>query len=171
MLYWPEPLSSCHFDPREVEKISGVSHDLQRQWRVRYLDFRQISFVHRQEFGKRGRWSWEGVQLIALFARALGDLKDGDMARRVLMLDPVAGVTTDELGIFHSDQRSPDTGDLLIAGDLSLGADARFSTCTEDNLHYLLKPDLALTGPEPRPYVINFSAFQRALARKAGFSG
>lgn len=166
MLYWPETLSTHDFDPRQIEAITGVPHAQQRQWRVRYLDFRQAFFVQ-HDARKRGRWSWEGVQLIGLFARALSDLRDGEMARRVLMLDPEPGTVQDPLGIYHSDQRNPSTGDLLIVGDLSLGAGARFSTTGVDGLKHMLQPNLALTGGEPRPYAVNFSAFQRVLATRA----
>lgn len=166
MLYWPKKIAAHDFDPREIEAITGVTHAQQRQWRVRYLDFRQAFFVQHGE-RKHGRWSWEGVQLLALFAHCLGDLADADIARRVLMLDDEPGIIRDALALYHSDQRHPETGDLLIAGDVSRGDASTFSTTSLDGLKHLVVPDTALTGTVPRLYVVNFSAFQRALAGRA----
>lgn len=169
MITWPDKLASYRFNPTEVERITGITHGQQRQWRVRYLDFRQINFVQSEAL-KHGRWGWEGVQLLALFDRALRDLGSGDMARRVLMLDPEPGIIRDELGIFYSDQREPETGDLFIAGDLSRGDAATFATTGADGLRYFLKPHLPHTSATPRPYIINFSAFQSDLFDRAAAS-
>ena len=162
MLYWPAAISEHDFSAAEIADITGVSHALQRQWRVRYLDFRQAFFVH---YGprKHGFWSWEGVQLLALFDRAMTDLGSAEMARRVLMLDQEPGITRDELGIYHSDQRAPEGGDLFIVGDLSLGGDARFATAGASYLAGMLVPETDLTSAMPRHYLLNFSAFQRDL--------
>lgn len=161
MRYWPQNLSSYGFNGREVEQITGVPRATQRQWLVRYLDFRQQQFIHHGSV-ESGTWSWEGVQMLALFSQVLKDLRDAAVAQQVLMLESRHGTVRDPLGIFHSDQRGEDGGgDLLIVGDLADLSRLGFGTCGAGDLASFAD------GTMRRLYMVNFSALQRVLFARA----
>jgi len=75
MSEWPENLLWHAFRPRQVEDITGISTDLQRQWQLRHSlgGYRQASWPSGDKGELARRWSWQGVQLLTLFRDVFGD--------------------------------------------------------------------------------------------------
>lgn len=162
MIEWPRELQTRLFQPREVERLTGVSAETQRLWTKRYgFDFRQLI----EPAGVRPRWTWSGVQQLAAFAAIFKDMNDAQAACRIV------GINNEETyrrvgDMLGSDFRDPPEGDWFLVEEFDRDPVAGPSGLTGiQNANSILKL-LSFKSEAARPkgfYAFNLSAAQRRL--------
>lgn len=158
MSEWPAELLSRRFAPREVTQLTGVDEGRQRLIANRHFDFRESSAA----VGKQRRWTWEGVQTLAVFAAVMEDMQNAKIA-----LELARGTDDRRHGpSYRFDLRSdePDTllvwyfGDRVLSGAYTINPDELAKLYTYGNTD--VRPE--------RVYTFNLSELQRRLADKLG---
>lgn len=156
-------LNSRRFRPAEVGIITNHSTVSQRKWAERYFDFGDTNFhlAVYEEKGVQRRFSWAGVQMMAVFGDVMADFGNGDIAQKALMLLP-NGEGKSSNTLWHHDLRDRPNGDLFMIYFLDRPEDPKFSTTGLDSL-----PTLIGDHWGNRPYLYNISAMQRRLVELA----
>mgnify|MGYP000917400509 FL=1 len=153
MLLWPDEIANMRFHPSDVEKLTGVSTDMQRLWAKRYgFDFRMSSIVE----GERPRWNWEGIQKLVVFSDVFSDLRDAQIALRLGGLDNLADYRSAEN--YHYDHRNS-VEDLLI--HYEFGGHPAEGRTTASGFRALY--DFGPAHHPGRSYLYNISSMQRRL--------
>lgn len=157
--FWLQ-LGKRRYKPSEAEKITGVSTDLQRKWIERHFkDDVADAFYHWRMHAEEGhsRYTWAGVQALALFGEIMGDL-GVDVARDALRRGSDAMT---RLNDFEFDFRDRESGDLFLFYAFEQ-PDKGFTTTTLKHIETVASPAWS-----SRIYLCNLSAMQRRLAERA----
>lgn len=155
-------LSERRFKPSEAEKITGVSGDLQRKWIERYFrspaDSEALYHWREDADGAYSRYSWAGVQAIALFADIFNDVGP-EVAKAALDRSSRGHLLHD----FEIDWRDREHGrDLFLFHGFD-SPDRIVTTTTLENIATRAGSPVWST----RFYLYNYSALQRRLVDKA----
>lgn len=159
-------LMSRRFRPSEVEAITGHSTTMQRKWIERYFDFADGSYhLGMLDSGMRShrRFSWVGVQLIAVFGDVLSDLSNAENAQMALRSGGNEESVDD---LWNHDLRERSEGDIFAIHFPDRPHDQRFTTT---NLKYL--PSIIGDHWGNRAYLYNISGMQRRLVNAASKIG
>jgi hypothetical protein len=147
------------FKPSEVEAVTGVKQSRHRKWVERYLkDLSDAPLHWRQPAeGAHSRYTWEGVQMLALFGEVLDDVGPEIAVAALLEKKPQNLSRSD---MFTEDLRGRDDDTYLF---WSFDNPGRYVTTTSI-------PGLARIARSEwgsRMYLYNLSALQRRLSDKA----
>jgi hypothetical protein len=159
--YWSKLLNR-RFKPAEAAVITGVSPELQRKWIERYFKKRADSegFYHwrLESEGDHSRYTWEGVQALALFGEIASDV-GVEVAKKALGRSSRGTLLHD----FHVDWRERHEGTDIC---LSYGFDRPESDVITTTLANVLSQTSSPVW-SGRFYIFNYSAFQRRVAARA----
>ena len=150
-------LSFMRFRPAQVEQITGQSPDLQRKRIERFFDFPD-AFWHTG--GTHRRYTWVGVQMIAVFGDVLSDLGSASIATAALLRESPPHLTRSD--VFEADFRDRPNGDLYLLRWFG-SEDHQYFTTTN------LADARRLFGDHwfGRAYIYNLSGMQRRLVANA----
>lgn len=157
-----QQLSSRRFKPSEACAITGVSPDLQRKWIERYFskpaDTEAVYHWRIAAEGAHSRYTWAGVQALALFGDILADV-GVEVAKMALDRTSRGGLLHD----FEVDwrDRGPGADICFFYGFDRPGT--KVTTTTLANIPSRLGSPVWST----RFYLYNYSALQRRLVEAA----